>query len=433
MDIHFVGLAGIFVFLILLVMGIPIAYSMLLVGLVGLITVIGPIPAVSCVQSALYYSAANWLFVCIPMFILMGHFASKSDVIKDIFYFFSVWLGKLPGSLAVVTILSCAMFSFATGSSLAATAVMGKMTLPEMDRYHYDRRLSLGSIIGGASLGNFIPPSIGLVLFGVITQTSIGRLLIAAVLPGIMITIMFILVIIVMVIRNPNYAVKITGASWKERWISFKNVWGILVLIVLVLGSIFFGIATPTEASSIGAFGAFVILCLRHKFTWKALKEILINTTHTTTMIFLLLVTVSIFSKFMTLSGITKGLVNALATSGNISPSMVIFFISLIFFIAGCALDPSSLLLVITPMVFPLTVGIGYDPVLFGVMTVGMIQIGSMTPPVGLSVYVLKSVTDVPLFEIFRSVVPFLLVWIGALFLLHFFPKIALFLPSIMI
>jgi len=427
-----IGIAGIVVLLILLAMGMPIAYAMLLVGVVGSTIIIGAMPTLSSVQNALYYAAANWLFVCIPMFILMGHFANRSEIMKDIFRFFNVWLGWLPGSLALVTIMSSAMFAFATGSSLAATAVMGKMTLPEMDRYKYARKISLGSIVAGGSLGNLIPPSIGLVLFGMITQQSVGRLLLAAVLPGIMITVMFMLLILIMILKNPHYAPKGSSSTWAERRRSIKNVWGIIVLVILVLGSIFTGMATVTEASSVGAFGAFVIFLLRGKFTFRTFWEILKETAETTTMIFLLIATVDLFSRFLTFSGVTRGLVDLLVTSGNLPPSIVIILVFGILFIAGCALDPASLMLVFTPILFPIMQGVGYDPILFGVMTIIMIEVGLMTPPVGLCVYVLKVVSDASLEEIFKAVFPFVCVWLLGVIILNYFPMIALFLPNIM-
>jgi tripartite ATP-independent transporter DctM subunit len=362
----------------------------------------------------------------------MGNLANKSEIIKDIFYFFRVWLNWLPGSMAMVTIVTSAMFAFSTGSSLASTAVMGKMTLPEMDRYNYPRRISLGTIVAGGSLGNLIPPSIGLVMYGMITNQSIGKLLLGAIFPGILATVLFMLTILLLVLKesvptNPKLSI-----TWSERLAAVKKIWGMFILIFLVLGSIFLGLATVTEASAVGAFGSLVIAILRRNLSWPDFLQTLKDTALTTTMIFLLIATVAIFSRFMTLSGVVKGLVGVFVTSGGLSQGAVIFTMLFIFLVAGCALDPTSLLLVVTPLVYPVVERIGFDPIVFGVMVVCMIEIGLLTPPVGMGVFVLKSVSDAPLAEIFRSITPFLAAWIVCVLLLYLIPDLVLFLPRLM-
>lgn len=430
-----VSIAGLIVFLSLLLMGVPVAFCMLVVGFGGLATIIGFAPALASTKAMMYHSVANWLYVCVPMFILMGHFANKSGIIQDIFHFFQVWFGRFPGALAIVTIASSAMFAFATGSSLAATAVLGKVTLPEMDRHGYSRSLSLGSIVAGGSLGNLIPPSIGLVLFGIIADQSIGKLLLAAVIPGLGVSLLFILMIVFRVWRNPGL---VAGTSAKrpsrhERWASFKGVWGILTLILIVLGSIFFGIATVTEAAGVGAFGSFLILLLRGRLRWKDLLETFEETTRVTAMIFLLIASVSLFTQFLTFSGFTQKLGNLVVAHADIPPALVLIAIYILFLISGCLMDATSLLLVLTPIVFPIITRMGFDPIWWGVMTVAMIEIGFMTPPVGLCVFVLKSVSDAPLTEIFSSIYPFVAVWLFSVALMSLFPQVVLFLPNLMV
>jgi len=430
-----VSIIGLLVFLVLLVMGVPIAFCMLLVGFFGLAQVIGFLPALASAKTIMYHSIANWLYVCVPMFILMGHFANRSGIIKDIFNFFNVWFGRLPGALAIVTIATSAIFAFATGSSLAATAVLGKITLPEMDRFNYSRKLSLGSIVAGGSLGNLIPPSIGLVLFGIITDQSIGRLLLAAIFPGLIVSMLFIIMITVRVWRNPELVPgsSVSKRSWREKWYSFKGVWGVFVLIILVLGSIFAGVATVTEAASVGAFGSFLILLFRGKFSWKSLWETLGETSRTTAMIFLLIASVSLFTRFLTFSGFTRNLGHLIVTSGNVPPELILVAVYILFLVSGCLMDATSLMLVLTPIVFPIILKIGFDPIWFGVMTVIMIEIGFMTPPVGLCVYVLKSVSDASLVDIFRSIFPFVVMWLVGVAVMTLFPEIVLFLPRIMV
>jgi len=368
------------------------------------------------------------------MFILMGHFANRSGIITEIFNFFNIWFGRLPGALAIVTIATSALFAFATGSSLAATAVLGKITLPEMDRYNYSRKLSLGSVVAGGSLGNLIPPSIGLVLFGIITDQSIGRLLMAAIFPGLIVSILFMIMVVVRVIRNPALVpeTSVSKTTWRDKWISFKGVWGVFILIVFVLGSIFTGLATVTEAASVGAFGSFLILILRGKFSWGGLWESLRETARTTAMIFLLIASVSLFTRFLTFSGFTRELGNLIVGSGNLPPSLILIAVYLLFLVSGCLMDATSLMLVLTPIVFPIITKIGFDPIWFGVMTVVIIEIGFMTPPVGLCVYVLKSVSDASLIEIFGSVYPFVAMWLLGVIIMSLFPETALFLPRMM-
>lgn len=429
------SIIGLLTFLVLLIMGVPIAFCMLLVGFFGLAQVIGFSPALASAKTIMYHSISNWLYVCVPMFILMGHFANRSGIIKDIFKFFNVWFGRLPGALAIVTIATSAIFAFATGSSLAATAVLGKITLPEMDRFNYSRKLSLGSIVAGGSLGNLIPPSIGLVLFGIITDQSIGRLLLAAIFPGLIVSVLFIVMITVRVWRHPELVPRssVSKPSWREKWSSFKGVWGVFVLIILVLGSIFAGVATVTEAASVGAFGSFLILVFRGRFSWRSLWETLSETSRTTAMIFLLIASVSLFTRFLNFSGFTRNLGQLVITSGNIPPELILVAVYILFLVSGCLMDATSLMLVLTPIVFPIITKVGFDPIWFGVMTVIMIEIGFMTPPVGLCVYVLKSVSDASLVDIFRSILPFVVMWLVGVLVMTFFPEIALFLPRIMV
>jgi len=428
------AIIGLIAFLVLIVMGVPIAFSMLFVGFFGLAEIIGFAPALTSAKTIMYHSISNWLYVCVPMFILMGHFANRSGIITEIFNFFNIWFGRLPGALAIVTIATSALFAFATGSSLAATAVLGKITLPEMDRYNYSRKLSLGSVVAGGSLGNLIPPSIGLVLFGIITDQSIGRLLMAAIFPGLIVSILFMVMVIVRVIRNPELVpeTSVSKTTWRDKWISFKGVWGVFILIVFVLGSIFTGLATVTEAASVGAFGSFLILILRGKFSWGGLWESLRETARTTAMIFLLIASVSLFTRFLTFSGFTRELGNLIVGSGNLPPSLILIAVYLLFLVSGCLMDATSLMLVLTPIVFPIITKIGFDPIWFGVMTVVMIEIGFMTPPVGLCVYVLKSVSDASLIEIFGSVYPFVAMWLLGVIIMSLFPETALFLPRMM-
>ena len=421
-------------FFVILFMGVPIAYCMLLIGFFGMVHAIGFFPSIASTKALLFYSISNWLFVCVPLFILMGLFASLSGVVEDIFKYFNIWFRKLAGALALVTIATAAMFAFATGSSAASTAVLGNITLSQMDKYKYSRNLSLGSIVAGGSLGNLIPPSIGLVVYSIITEQPIGHVLIAAILPGLLVVAFFMMTVMLRVKLDPTLAPKITEVAVRYSWwAGIKKVGGLLTIIILVLGSIFFGVATPTEAASVGAFGSFLIVILRRKFSWMEFWKALDDTMRTTGMLFLIIIGVSLFSRYLTLSGFSRTLANFVVASSVLSPPIVLTLMILILTICGCIMDPGSMLLIFTPIFFPIIVKLGYDPIWFGVFMVAMVEIGFMTPPVGLCLFVLQGVSDASMEEIVRSVLPFFGGWYACILLICIFPDIALFLPKLMI
>ena len=427
-----IGGIGIAALLIFLGMGVPIAFSMLIVGIGGLVMGMGDVSAaLSLVQLTPYYSTANWLYTVVPMFILMGLFASEAGIIKDLFTMFSAWIGRWPGSLALVTIASSAGFAFATGSSIAATAIIGKTMLPEMASRGYDRKLYLGTSVAGGTLGNLIPPSIGLTLFGIITETSIGRLLIGGIVPGIIVTLFFMAVVVISALRNPAIAPPTPPVPWRTRIFSLKNVWGMLLLVIFVLGSIYAGIGTVTEAAAVGAFGAFAIALAMRRLTWRKFVSAMVETGLTTGVIFLLIAAVSVFSRFLNFTGVTKAL-TVLAVGSGLSPIIVLLGVYFVYLFFGCLMDPTSLMLLVTPIVFPMLIALGFNAVWFGVVTVVLIQIGFLTPPVGLAVYVLKGVTNATLEEIFSAMWPYLWCWIIALALFTIWPQILLWLPSLM-
>lgn len=426
-----VGLVAVGVLLALLGMGVPVAFSMLLVGFCGFLFILGMEATISLVGSTLYHSVANWLYIVIPMFILMGEFAGESGIIADLFSFFKAWIGRLRGSLAVATIFTAAMFSFATGSSLATTAVMGKLTLPEMRKSKYGENISLGSVLAGGTLGNMIPPSIGLVLYGILTDVSIGKLLLAGLIPGLLTASAFILWIITTAIRHPEVAPQSAPSSWREKLSSLWKVWGMLLVVVCVLGSIYTGIATVTEAATVGCFATFVIALVLRKMNLARLQRSLQSTALLSAMIFLLLATVAVFSRFLIFAGVTTTLME-LATTSALSRWVILIAVYLIIGALGCIVDPTSLMLLSVPLVFPIIVGLGFDPVWFGVISVVMIQIGMITPPVGMCLYVLRGVSGAPLQRCIASSLPVLAVWLVILVLLTACPSIATWLPSTM-
>lgn len=431
MDPIIIGVLGIIVLFVLLVLRVPIAFAMFLVGFSGLTATRGLEQAISMAGSTAYHAIANWLYLVIPMFILMGEFAGASEIIADLFSFFKAWLGRIRGALAAVTILTSAVFAFATGSSLAATAVMGKVALPEMHRSNYQPKLSLSTVLAGGTLGNMIPPSIGLTLYGILTEQSIGKLLIAGILPGLLVTALFIVLIALWVVRNPAAAPLAPSATWKERWHSLRKVWGMLLVIVLVLGGIYTGAATVTEAATVGAFGAFLVGLLLRRLNLAKVHEGLVNTMALSAMIFFLLFSVALFTRFLAFTGFTGQLTKIVTTSG-IPPVLTLLAVVGVYFILGCIVDATSMMLLVVPVVYPILTAMGFDPIWFGVLSVATVQVGQITPPVGMCVYVLKGVSGASLEECFGAGWSVLMVWLIAIMLLILFPEIATWLPKTM-
>lgn len=427
-----IGITGIVALAVLLILRVPIAFAMFLVGFGGLAATRGWEQAISMAGSTAYHAVANWLYLVIPLFILMGEFAGSSEIIADLFSFFKAWFGKVRGSLGVVTILTSAVFAFATGSTLAATAVMGKIALPEMARANYQRKFSLSTVLAGGTLGNMIPPSIGLTLYGILTDQSIGRLLIAGILPGLLVTAMFIGLLLLWVARNPEAAPPVsTSVSWKVRWHSLGKTWGMLVVVAFVLGGIYSGAVTVTEAATVGAFGTFLIGLLLRRLSLMRIQEGLMNTMTLSSMIFFLLFSVALFTRFLALTGFTGHLARTVINSG-VSPLLALTLIIGVYLLLGCIMDATSMMLLVVPMVYPMLTAFGFDPIWFGVLSVAAVQIGMITPPVGMAVYVLKGVSGAPLEECFWSGWAVLAIWLILIVLLIFWPNLALWLPRTM-
>lgn len=427
----FLAVIGLFLLFLLLFIGLPVAFSMFLVGFCGLVMIQGLEITLALVGSTAYHAIANWLYIVIPMFVLMGEFAGESGIVADIFSFFRTWSGRMRGSMGIVTILTSALFSFATGSSLAATAVIAKLALPELQKSKYNEKLSLGCVVAGGTLGSLIPPSIALILFGIITEVPIRDLLIGGILPGMLAALMFILWIVTTAMFNPDSAPVSGGSSWREKLVSLRKVWGMLLVIGAVFFSIYSGIATVTEAATVGCFMTFIIALLSRKLSFAKLQQSLISTGLLTGMVFLLLIGVTVFSRFLIFSGFTRELVR-LTTGVGISPWFILVSIYLTFIFLGCIVDPTSLILLTVPIVFPIVVKLGFDPVWFGVMSVVMVQIGFITPPVGMCVYVLHGVSGASLERCFASTIYPLLMWFIVVILLTVFPSIVTWLPRTM-
>ncbi len=426
------GILGILLMFLLLALRMYIGMAMALVGFLGLWFLIGFDAGISILGITPLAEGSSYTLSVIPLFVLMGQFAFASGISTDIYKTVYTWMGHFRGGLAMATVIACAGFAAICGSSLATGATMGMVAIPEMKKYRYDNRLSTGSVAAGGTLGILIPPSIGFVIYGILTEVSIGKLFMAGFIPGILLAILFTITIYIQCAINPRMGPKGQKRSWQAKIRALAGTWGMLLLFIIVIGGIYMGVFTPTEAAGIGAFGAFLISIFKRKMSWNKLVECLMESGKTTAMIFLIIIGANIFSTFLGLARLPMGLADFVA--GLAFPKMIILSgIIVIFIILGCVMDCYAIMILTVPIIFPVIEAMQFDPIWFGVLMVIVLEIGLITPPVGLNVFVLKGAApDVPLTVIFKGIWPFLLTALVAIILLIVFPQIALFLPSLM-
>lgn len=420
------------VFLILVALGTWIGFAAALVGLIG-ITVIKGWGATAGVAGFLPYAiTASFSLSVIPLFILMGYLAFHAGLTRDLFSTARAWFGHFPGGLAIATAFGSAGFAACSGSSTAAAAVMARVSIPEMMKYNYDPKLAAGAVAASGTMASMIPPSVVMVIYGVITEQSIGTLLIAGFIPGILEAILYSGMIYTRCRINPTLGAALPAYPWKQRLASLKGVWGMLVLMVLILGGIYTGVFTPTEAGGIGAFGALVMAFALRRLQWSELKDSLLETAKTTAMIFATLVGVLILLRFFALSGITRGF-TTLMLDLPLPPLGTLGLILVIYVFLGMFVSATGMLMLTLPLVFPVVMGLGYHPIWFGVIAVRMAEVAFITPPVGMNVYAVRAVTpDITVEDIFKGTFWFLAMDMINIVLLIAFPIIALWLPGTM-
>ncbi len=432
------ALIGFAVLLGLVFLKMPIAFAMGLIGFAGFGVLSGWQPALSMVATIVSETALSYGLSVVPMFILMGNFVSRAGLSTELYRASHSFLGHRRGGLSMATIVACGGFSAICGSSLATAATMSKVALPPMRAYGYADGLATASIAAGGTLGILIPPSVILVIYGLMTETSIRELFAAGLLPGLLGIGLYLLAVRYVVWRRPGDGPKAERASWAERLAALGGVWATLVLFALVMGGIYGGVFTPTEAAGIGAGGAFLIALARGALSWRGLFEVLADSARTSALLFIVLIGALIFSNFVNRAGLPDGLLS-LVTGNTLSPLMVITIILIIYLVLGCVFESLSMLLLTIPIFFPVVQGLdfaGLGPerilVWFGVIAVVVTEISLITPPVGLNVFVLAGVVkDVSTTTIFRGVTPFWCADIVRLALLVALPWISLFLPRL--
>lgn len=431
----FFGFIAVF---LLVLLRIPIAFAMGFVGMVGLIYETSYRAAISMVGRLIIDTSQDYGLSVIPLFILMGLFVNKGGISRELYAVSNAFLGHFKGGLAMATIVACGGFAAICGSSLATAATMSKVAMPEMRKYGYSDKLSSASIASGGTLGILIPPSVILVIYGLLTETSIGKLFIAGILPGFLGILFYLAAVRLTVARDPASGPAGPRATWGERLKALSHVWAVLLLFFLVIGGLYGALDfwplhlafSPTEAAGMGAMGAFLIALARGGLKWRDLKETLRETTLTTASLFAVLIGAWVFSNFVNLAGLPEGLLG-LVTSLDLGPWVVMALIMVIYLALGCIFESMSMLLLTVPIFFPLVTSLGFDPVWFGIVVVVVIEISLITPPVGLNVFILKGVVgDVSTATIFKGVTPFWIMDILRLILLLAFPALVLFLPN---
>ncbi len=415
---------------IMLFFSVPIGFAMAIAGLAGMAAIIGIWPALSLFGTTVYENMATYSLSIVPLFVLMGSVASRSGLSRELYAAFNAWVGAFRGGLALATIGACGAFAAICGSSVATAATMSQVALPEMRKYQYAESLATGSVAAGGIIGILIPPSVVLVLYGVLTETSIGDLFIAGFVPGVLTILGFMLVISIVTAFAPEIGPAGKKSTAAEKLSALGKTWAILLLFILVIGGIYFGVFTPTEAAGIGAVGAFVISAVRRRLTLASASDALMETVQTTAMIFTILIGALTLNNLMVFSGIAGALSEFVGTLAM--PAWgVMAVILLIYLVMGCFLDALAMILLTVPIFFPIVISLGYDPVWFGVIVVMVVELGLITPPIGMNVFVIKGVApDVNLSAIYRGVLPFVLMQILLIVAVFVFPTIATWLPQ---
>jgi C4-dicarboxylate transporter, DctM subunit len=428
-----IGWIGLLVLFAVMATGIPIGLAMALVGFIGYVVIAGVPAAVSQIQTVPFSTVASYDMTLLPLFVLMGEIAFFSGLIRGAYETLYKWLGHLPGGLAMATIGGCAAFAAICGSSVACASTMTSIAYPEMKRFNYDSRLSTGSIAAGGTLGILIPPSTPMVIYALFAQVSIGKLFIGGVLPGLLLTAMFMIAIFVWAKVNPSVGPSGAKISWIERIKSIKDVWPVIILAGIILGGIWGGVITAMEAAGVGAFAAFVIGLATRKISWQSTKLSLDRTLQTTAMIFTILIGAMIFNYFIVMSGIPAQLA-ALVTKTALPAFGVLAVILIIYLILGCVMDTMAMTVLTLPIFLPILTNLGFDLVWFGIIFVIMCEMALITPPIGMNVFVMSGmVREVPMYQIFRGIWPFLGCMVGCLILVIIFPQIPMTLVRLMI
>jgi len=427
------GILGMCFLFVLLFLGMPIGFGMAFTGLLGMIVAYKAVkPSLAMLGIGPFDTASNYMLTVVPLFVLMGEFAYHSGISEDLFETANKWLGRLPGGLAMSSVAGCTGFSAVCGDSLATAVTMGTVALPGMRKHKYNMSLATGCLAAGGTMGILIPPSVGFIFYAIVTEESIGKLFVAGIGPGILLAILFSGIIYVRAKFNPELAPRGEPATLKEKIVSLKGVIGMLALFILILGGILGGIFSPVEGGAIGSVGAFVYALIRKRVNKKMILSSLQDSLSITCKLLLILIGVGVLGYFLAATRLPFVLAD-FVTGLPINRYFIFAGVIIFFIILGCLLNVIPMILLVLPTIFPAIVALGFDPIWFGVVTVLTMEMGQITPPIGVNVFAIASVAgDVPMEDIFRGIFPFFLGMVACVILLVIFPQIALYLPNLL-
>jgi tripartite ATP-independent transporter DctM subunit len=426
------GVVGMLAMFVAMIFRMPVGMAMLAVGFFGTWAVNGQRAAFALLLTESYSSISNYSLIVIPMFLLMGNVASLAGFSRGLYEAAFAWVGGFRGGLASASVLGCAAFSAVSGSSVATAVTIGRAALPEMKRFHYSDRLATGAIAAGGTLGFLIPPSTGFVIYAILTEQSIGQLFMAGILPGLLLTALFIATIVVITTLHPEAGPRNTALSWSRRIDALMGAAPLIAVIVVSIGGIYVGAFTPVEASGIGAVLVVAMALGSKKMDWRGFVQASRDTVNTSAMLFLIVIGANVLNPFLSFTHLPEVLGQALAAT-QLGPYGILLTIVVIYLVLGMFMDGLAMLVVTIPIFFPLVLSLGFDPIWYGVISVIAIEMGMITPPVGLNVFVVKGIAkEVPMSEIFRGVFPFWVAMVVCMALIVAFPQIALIIPKTM-
>lgn len=426
-----IGLIGIGFLLLLFIIRIPVAFAMAIVGFLGFSYLCSLKAGLSLLARDFFEQFYSFPLSAIPMFILMGSFAFASGIGKRLYDSAYRIMGHLRGGLCMATVAACAGFAAICGSTAATAATMGKIALPEMKRYHYEDSLAAGCVASSGTLGILIPPSTIFIVYGIMTEQSIGKLFVAGIFPGIILSVLFLITVAIICLRNPALAPSGASTKWKEKTKALIGVFETLILFSLVIGGLFLGWFTPTQAGGIGAAGALMIGLVRRQVSWEGFLEATKDGLRTSCMVLCVIAGATVFGHFMAVSTIPF-IVGDWVKALPLPPMAIKGVIIFIYLIGGCFMDAMALVVLTVPVIYPVVLSLGFDPIWFGVIIVLVSEMGVITPPVGVNVYVIKGIApEIPLETIFKGIFPFLIAIIINIIIMVVFPGIALFLPNL--
>ena len=430
MGIEVIGLISILALVIIIMLGMPVGYTLIFVAIVGYAYVVSPGAAFAKLGTDFYINSANYALGVIPMFILMGTLLSEAGFGHEIFKIFNRYFGRIRGGLAVATVVSCGAFAAVCGSVIATAAAVIKIAVPEMEKFNYKKSFALGCTAAGSTLGVLIPPSGTLVIYGIITEESIGKLLIAGIIPGIMTALILAISCIIQVRINPMLAPEATSTT-DDKSGSILKIWPIPSIFIIVIGGIYLGIFTPTEGGAVGAFMSLIFCVLTKGYKWTTFLNSLYNTVQVFAMTMMIIIGGKIFGHLLARTELPMRISESMTTL-DLAPVLILSIVFFIYFIAGFFMEEFATLVIFTPLFYPLIINLGYSGIWYGVVTVLMLNIGLLTPPVGVVSLVASSLSDTPVDEVFKGVTPFWISMIVATFILIIFPEIVTFLPNLM-